>query len=182
MLAEIEDALVARIKTLQYVRAVESYGGQLDDETFEVLRVVPAIWVTFGGSSKPEQSGPKKFLTPATFVVMCAARSVRNERSTRHGGPGNEVGVYQMLEDVRQLLLMQDLGLAIDHFRPGAVRTLYNTRLRGSALAVFAQEWHTKYVEKPPTDGWQFQSVDLQYRLKPGDDKTDANDVVILPT
>lgn len=184
MLAAIEDAIVARIEgaKLSYLRSVGSYGGEFDDEAFDVLRTLPAIWVTFSGSAKPEQKGEKRFLTSATFAVMCAARSVRSERTTRHDGPAGEVGVYTMLRDVKRLLLMQDLGLDIDHFRPGAVRTLYNTRQRGNGMAVFAQEWHTKYTETvQPEPAGELLRVNLEYRLKPGDDNTDASDLVTLP-
>lgn len=183
MLAAIETAIIARIKnaTLPYLHSVESYGGQFDDEAFDVVRVLPAVWVTFAGAAKPEQKGEQKFLTPATFAVMCCARSTRSERTTRHNGPAGEVGVYQILADIKQLLLMQDLGLAIDHFRPGAIRTLYNTTLRNSGLAVFSQEWHTKFVDTvAPDASVDLQRVGLNYRIKPGDDVTDASDIVTL--
>lgn len=184
MLAAIENAMITQIKTaVPYLRAVDSYGGQFDDETFDVIRALPAVWVTFAGSAKPEQTGPKRFLTPATFAVMCAARSVRSERTTRHDGPAaGEIGAYRILSDVRLALLMQDLGMDIDHFRPGAVRTLYNTKLRASGLAVFAQEWHTKYVDQAmPDPDIPVDRIDLLYSLKPGDDRPDAEDLVKLP-
>lgn len=184
MIAAIETAIIARIKAaagLAYLREVDSYGGQFDDETFDVIRVLPAVWITFAGSARPEQKGTGKFLTPATFAVMCCARSVRSERTTRHDGPGGEVGVYTILRDVRNLLIMQDLGLEIDHLRPGAVRTLYNTRLRAGGLAVFAQEWHTKYVDEVPDEAAvDLLRVSLNYALKPGDDQPDASDLVQL--
>ncbi|MFZ6748518.1 phage protein Gp37 [Undibacterium sp. Ren11W] len=185
MLAAIETAIIATIKAaagLNYLRSVESYGGQFDDDTFDVVRTLPAVWVTFSGSGKPVQTGEKRFMTPASFAVMCCARSVRSEETTRHDGPGNEVGVYRILRDVKQLLLMQDLGLAIDHLRPGAVRTLYNTKMRGNGLAVFAQEWHTKYIETvAPETETDLLRIGLNYRIKPGDDLTDASDLVQRP-
>ncbi|MYM32261.1 DUF1834 family protein [Duganella sp. CY15W] len=182
MIGQIEDAMIARLKTLQVARSVESYGGQFDDEAFDVARVLPAIWVTFAGAGKPEQRASGKFLTPLTFAVMCAARSVRSERASRHGGPAGEIGAYQMVEALMPLFAMEDLGLPIDHFRPGAIRTLYNTKLRSIGLAVFAQEWHTKYEHvKQPGDDGEILRISLEYRLKPGDDKTDASDLVELP-
>jgi phage gp37-like protein len=182
MLAEIEDAMIAAIKSnpaMKYLRSVESYGGQFDSDTFDVVRVLPAIWVAFGGASLPQQIGEGKFLTPCSFAVMCGARNVRGERFTRHNGPPGEIGVYQLLADQKAIFLMKDLGLPIDHFRPGRITTLYNTRLRENGLAVFAQEWHTKFVDKVPPDiSGDLTSINLQYRLKPGDDITDASDLV----
>ncbi|WP_295756023.1 phage protein Gp37 [Undibacterium sp.] len=183
MLAAIETAIINRIKAaagLSYLRSVESYGGQFDDDTFDVVRILPAVWVTFAGSAKPVQHGANAFLTPVTFAVMCCARSVRSEETTRHDGPAGEVGVYRILKDVKTLLLMQDLGLDIDHLRPGATRTLYNTNLRNNGLAVFAQEWHTKFSDDVPAEAnvTELLHVGLNYRLKPGDDLTDAADTV----
>lgn len=150
MEAAIENAIIDLVKgTLTYLKSVESYGGEFDDETFDVVRVLPSVWVTFAGSGKPVQQGADRFRVPGTFAVMCAARNLRGEKATRHGGPAGEVGVYQILRDVRQLLLMNDLkefGLKIDHFRPGTVKTLFNTKIKGKGVAVFASEWHTQYI------------------------------------
>ena len=182
MLAAIEDAIVERIKSaagMRYLRSVESYGGQFDDETFDVVRALPAVWVTFSGAGKPLQTSEKRFLTSASFAVMCCARSLRSEENTRHDGPGGEVGVYRILRDVKTLLLMQDLGLDIDHLRPGAVRTLYNTKLRHNGLAVFAQEWHTKVVDVVPDEATvELLRVGLTYQVQPGSGGTAAGDLV----
>jgi phage gp37-like protein len=183
MLAAIEAAIIERIQGaagMAYLRSVESYGGQFDDDTFDVVRILPAVWVTFAGAGKPHQTSADRFLTPVTMAVMCCARSVRSEQATRQDGPGGEIGVYRIVKDVRTLLLMQDLGLEIDHLRPGAIRTLYNTKLRSAGLAVFAQEWHTKFVDTVPPEAnvTELLSVGLNYLLKPGDAVADASDTV----
>jgi phage gp37-like protein len=184
MLAQIEDAMITAIQsapTMKYLRAVDSYGGQFDDESFDVIRVLPAVWVTFAGTGKPHKTGAQHFLTPAKFAVMCCARSIRSEKTTRHNGPNGEVGVYQMLEDVKAVLLMQDLGLPIDYFQPGAITTLYNTRHRQNGLAVFAQEWHTKFMDAVPSvSSTPLQSVSLAYS-RAGTSQVEATDIVQLP-
>ncbi|MFZ6687508.1 phage protein Gp37 [Undibacterium sp. SXout11W] len=184
MLAEIENAIIHAIQSapgMRYLKAVDSYGGEFDSETFDVIRALPAVWVVFAGSGKPQKIGAQKFLTPATFAVMCGARSVRSEKATRQNGPGGEVGVYRILEDVSSLLLMKDLGLAIDHFQPGSVKTLYNTQLRSNGLAVFAQEWHTKFTQTVPAESsTPLKSVGLAY-TEAATGKTEASDVVQLP-
>lgn len=160
MIAAIETAIIACIRaaSLPYKLAtVASYGGELDDELDDVVRSFPAVWVTFSGGAKPERTGNRTWRVPCTFSVLCGVRSPRSEQATRHGltlnGVAVEAGVYQMLADVRNLLLNSDLGLSINPFAPGAVRTLYNTKLRSEALAVFGQEWHTSFVmhqDAPP--------------------------------
>lgn len=195
MIPEIEDAIIERIKSaadaspgLGYrLKEVASYGGELDDDLAKVVRSFPAVWVTFAGCGKPKpvSTEKKKWLTPATFVTMVGARNVRGERATRHGlkvgGEIKEVGAYQMLQDISLLLINQDLGLAIDHLKPGAIRTLYNTKLNGQALAVFAREWHTEFIEtRPDPDDPMWLTMGINYYLKPGDAVADAQDNLTL--
>lgn len=183
MVSQIEAGIIGTLKSatgLAYLKKVESYGGQFDDDLAEVVRAYPAVWVVFAGSGKPKPYDGKKWLVPTTFAVMAAARNVRNEGATRRGSVG-EVGTYQILADVRDLLLGQDLGLAIDRFQPGPVRTLFNTRIRGSALSVFSQEFFTAYIAAPPTPAQtELLKVGLNYYLKPGDDIVDASDLRTL--
>ena len=199
MIAEIEDAIIARITAanaaipgLGYkLTGVTSYGGELDEDLARVVRTFPAVWVTFAGAGKPKAVGTArdKWLTPATFTVMVAARNVRGERDTRHGltvgGVIKEVGAYQMLQDVSLLLINTDLGLPIAFLRPGAIRTLYNSKLNGQGMAVFAREWHTEYIESQPrtpidpTDP-MWLKMGINYYLKPGDNIADAADLTTL--
>lgn len=195
MIAEIEEALLKHVRGLSAatpglgyrIASVESYGGELDDLTAEVVRTFPAVWVTYAGGGKPKPVGTsrEKWLTPATFVLMFGARNVRGEKFTRtglkQGGQVIEVGAYNMLEDISLLTLNQDLGLKIDHFKPGAIRTLYNTRLGNQAVAVFAREFHTSYIERAPEqDLGYFGTLGIDYYLKPGDNTADASDTVTL--
>lgn len=199
MIAAIEDAIIERIKTasasapgLGYViREVKSYGGEFDDDLSQVIRSFPAVWVTFVGSgkSRPMANSRNKWLTPVTFAVMVGARNIRGERETRQGltvgGVLQEVGVYQMLKDISLLLINSDLGLKIDYLKPGATRTLYNTRMNGQALAVFAREWHTEFVETQPREAIDPTSADwlslgINYYLQPDDGVADLSDAVTL--
>jgi phage gp37-like protein len=186
MIAVIETAIIDLIKAtpLPYKLAtVASYGGELDDELENVVRSFPAVWVTFSGGAKPERTGNRTWRVPCTFSVLCGVRSPRDEQATRHGlkvaGQLREVGVYQMLLDVRNLLINSDLGLSITPFAPGAVRTLYNTKLRTEALAVFGQEWHTSFVlhqDAPPVlPAGMLNTVGMNYLGEPGG-KTLASD------
>jgi len=198
MIAAIEDAIIARIQAaaeatpgLGYkLPVVDSYGGELDGDLAAVVRKFPAVWVTFAGcraSTKANTQGDK-WKTPATFVTMCGSRNVRGERFTRKGltvgGVIKEVGVYQILSDVSLLLAGSDLGLAITPLKPGAIRTLYNTKLNGQGMAVFAREWHCEFIETQPrevidpTDPMWLE-LGINYYL-PGDAVVDASDNLTL--
>lgn len=199
MITEIEDAIIARIVAaaaatpgLGYkLPTVVSYGGELDGDLEAVVRKFPAVWVTFAGcraSVKVDTQG-NKWRTPATFVTMVGSRNVRGERSTRQGvkvaGVLTEVGAYQMLKDVSLLLAGSDLGLAITRLKPGAIKTLYNTQLRSSGLAVFAREWHCEFIETQPREqidptSANWLSVGINYYLQPDDGVADASGEVTL--
>jgi phage gp37-like protein len=202
MIDLVEDAIIARIQAaaaatpgLGYkIPVVESYGGELDggpDELATVIRKFPAVWVTFAGcraSTKMTTSGGK-WKTPATFVTMCGSRNVRGERATRHGltvgGVIKEVGAYQMIKDVSFLLAGNDLGLGITRLKPGAIRTLFNTRLKGQGLAVYAREWHCELIETQPREqidptSGDFLKVGISYYLQPDDGNADSSGVVQL--
>jgi phage gp37-like protein len=182
---QVEDAIITAITNaaLAYkLKAIESYGGQLDDELFDVVRALPAVWVTFAGVSKPIRKSADKWLYRATFATIVAARNVRSEKATRRGSVG-EPGVYTMFDDVKKLVIGQDYALPIARLEPGAIRTLYNTQLRGQAMAAFAQEWHTAWIERVPPageDGTMWLKAGLNYYLKPGDDTVDASDEITL--
>lgn len=197
MIAQVEDAILAQLAAVNDGRlgyklaSLDTYGGEFDDEIDQVIRRLPGVWVVFGGHAKPVPWGvsKKQWRVPATFVVMVGARSVRAEPFTRRGLERNgqvlEVGAYRMLEDVRRLLLGQDFGLPIRRFEPGAVKTLYNTRLNALSLAVFAQEWHTSWLLAVPDESADPSLSDLDrigvdYDLAPTDGSPDAGDIVTL--
>lgn len=182
-LEQIEDALLDRLRRGlgRLVLSVDSYGGELDDMTADVIRSFPAVWVTFGGITRSEAIGTSREKTKATgqFVVMVAARNVRHNAARR--GVVGEVGAYQLVRAVRRLLQEQDLGLAIDHFKPGRVRTLYNTRLGSEAVSVFACEFSTAWIELPLANGaWPVEGNPADAVFGQNSGQKDPADVELL--
>lgn len=182
-LDEIEEGIKSLIKAaagMQYLKSVATYGGELDDDLKKVLRSYPAVWIVYAGSGKPKKVAAGKWKTTATFVLMVAARNVKNEASTRKGSSG-EVGSYQIIQDAGALLLNQDLGLEIARFEPGAIRTLYNTKIGADGLSVLSQQWTTAYMQHAPTeDDVALVGMNIKYYLKPGDDVEDLTQVLEL--
>lgn len=160
-ITDIENAIIDRLKKGlgRMSRSVQSYGGEMDGDPAEVMRQLPAVWVTFAGVQKTEPYGTsrKKFVTHGRFAVLVGERSVRNEVSSRMGGANeNEVGTYRLIAAVRRLLSGQDMassGINIDPLRPGRVRTLFNTQVESHALSVFACEFDTKWIESVLENG-----------------------------
>ncbi|MBI4804461.1 MAG: DUF1834 family protein [Desulfovibrio sp.] len=187
MISVIEEAIKRRVANaaLPYKPNVATYGGEFDDGLEAVVRSFPAIWVCFGsdGPGKALAMPKRVWRFPATFVVIVAARNLRSEAATRKGD-ARKVGTYSMLEDVRRLLLYQDLGLEIEELAPGRTRTLVNARLKNNSVSAYSMEWHTSYDvvlgELPQTDPPTLERVGLNYHLAPDDGEADAQDLVTL--
>ncbi|EFG7849503.1 DUF1834 family protein [Shigella sonnei] len=158
MISRIELAICERLRRGmgRMVRDVESYGGQMDGEPQEIIRQLPAIWVTFGGIQQTENTNVtrNKYTTHGRFVVIVGDRNLRSEPAARMGGPhADEVGTYRLVHAVRRLLSGQDMDLPIGHFVPGRVRTLFNTQVEAAAMSVFACEFDTKWIEHALENG-----------------------------
>lgn len=190
MTTQVELAIIERLRAGlgRMAIQVESYGGQLDDELDNVVRAFPSVWVTFGGitSTKPRGVSRKQYSTYVRFVVMVGDYNVRNEGSTRIGGPAlDEVGSYRLVHAVRRLLTNQDFGLPVDYLKPGRVRTLYNTKLGKRAISVFGCEFDTYWVEDAldtgrwpePQDDTDPDYLFVQYRGKTDEPYPDLTSV-----
>ena len=185
--AQLEDAVIARVKSasdsnaLRYRLAhVDSYGGEFDDEAFFTnFRKFPAVWVTVGGD-KPRKISAKTWECNLTLAVMVGARNVRGERFTRHGSVG-EPGSYQLAQDVRDLLVMQDFESMVSALDVGPVRTLFNTKMGNEARSVLALEFGCRYTYRAPElDEGEYTGINQRYYLKPGDSIEDATDIISL--
>lgn len=161
----IELAIVGRLKTGlgNMLKDVGSYGGELDDEMGRIAGMLPAAWVTFGGiiATAPHSTSKEKWLTTGRFAVMVGDQNQRGEEASRHGGTRSaEVGTNALVWAVRRLLIGQDLvdqdaGLQISPLKPGRVRTLFNTKVAGGAMSVFAAEFETSWIEHAlPNTRW----------------------------
>jgi phage gp37-like protein len=149
MIATIETAIVETIRAarLPYLRYLGTYGGELDGEPQSIVRQTPAVWVSYRDESAPDprNTGRTRWTVKATFSVLAAARSLKNEEATRHGD-AVQVGSYQMIEDVRALIGFNDFGLSgVDYLRPGRTRTLFNGRLAACGMSILMQEWTALY-------------------------------------
>ncbi|WP_288843463.1 phage protein Gp37 [uncultured Deefgea sp.] len=188
IIAQLEDKMLNALKTQLptggYKPLVTTYGGELDAEWAEGVRQLPAVWLFCEGGGEPTPYGTskEKWLIPLTWSVIVATRNLRGERDARHGvqvGGHFEVGSYQLLTDVRRVLMNQDFNLAVQHLKPGRLRSLgINGGQRG--MSVYAQQFHTAYIEtlsKPASD---LTSIKLDFVLKPGDEVVDGSDLITL--
>ena len=180
----VEAALLERLRGASRPYAgltVESYGAQLDDETFAWLRTVPACWVTFDQIASVKRISRRRLRVAATFEVLAAQRALVTNQA-RLGGTvdARDVGIYQLLEDNKLALANQRLGLGIDPITPGAVRAVMKGQVQRDAMAIYAQQFATSWVEEIPDDELASDGtlirVGLHYFIKPGDEVEDTTD------
>ncbi|WP_336033388.1 phage protein Gp37 [Acinetobacter bereziniae] len=182
-------------KKWTWIREIKTYGGEFDEDLDVVIKIFPAIWVTFQGSSRPEKISHNKTVYPLRFVVMVAARSLRNEETQRHG-TAQTIGTYDMLSNVQELLIGNDLssedikGLA--PLELGRTQTLFNTKsLTGKSISVLAQEFTTQYTitasdrdREEAEESNYLESVNINYYFDPKDygivENVGASDLVEL--
>ena len=188
----IKDEMAQQIrdKKWPWIREIKTYGGEFDDDISAIIKAFPAIWVTFDGSKTPEKTSVNKTKMPITFVVLVGNRSVRNEESQRHGA-GRDIGTFQMLHHVQQLLTGNDLssqglkGLA--PLELGRIKTIFNTSTRSQSLSVLAQEFTTSYTitasdrvrEEAAEEAW-LERVNINHHFDPKDFGVFESDLVEL--
>ena len=108
---ELEDAILALLEPLRTdlgLRTLESYGGQFSPDSFgQVAVTFPAVYVYLASL---ESAGRNRLdERKLTLTVFVAAQNLRGEESARRGTAG-VVGVYGLLEAVRDLLNRTPLG------------------------------------------------------------------------
>ena len=188
----IKDEMAQQIQERKWpwIREIKTYGGEFDDDISAIIKAFPAIWVTFEGSKTPEKTSTNKTKMPVSFVVLVGNRSVRNEESQRHGA-GADIGTFQMLHHVQQLLTGNDLssqelkGLA--PLELGRIKTIFNTSTRSQSLSVLAQEFTTSYTitasdrirEEAAEEAW-LERVNINYHFDPKDFGAFESDLVEL--
>ena len=188
----MKDVMAQQVKDRKWpwIREIKTYGGEFDDDITAIIKAFPAIWVTFEGTKTPEKTSANKTKMPVTFVVLVGNRSVRNEEAQRHGA-GADIGTFQMLKHVQQLLTGNGLssqgvkGLA--PLELGRIKTIFNTSTRGQSLSVLAQEFTTSYtitasdrVREEAEEESYIERININYHFDPKDYGFIESDLVEL--
>ncbi|QGM80664.1 phage protein Gp37 [Otariodibacter oris] len=153
MITKIENALIERLRLGlgKLVYSVGSYAGEIDDANLNVRRL-PACLVSYAGSDFDAKSmgmRGKRYVANNTFVVLVLARSMRSEESGRKGGlTSNEIGVNQLLDAVKYLLINQTLDGLVAPIQPKRIRTIWNNaEVRNEKLSALTIEFEVRYDE-----------------------------------
>ena len=133
MIAAIENGMVAALKAaadagaLGYAwRTLETYPDDFDSylKNKGELRH-PAAWAVFLSFGETNDVGDTDGLIgTGRFALVVAAKNIRNETATRHGGPDQmaEPGSYQLAIDASRILSGHSLGGILS--KPVAVQSM----------------------------------------------------------
>lgn len=191
MISQIEDAVLNRIRLAQdtgvlgYAFAdLDSYSAQIDESVIEELaNRTPAAWVVWGGDVVVRTHSGKRQMR-GTFVVMCAARSLRNNTVARHG-TGIDVGAYQLAQDIVGLVDGRKLDLDLTQaFTLVDRRTVFSKAVKRQHLAVYAITFDCGYMlPRYPDELEDFTSIAGDWQLPDEPDKPEpVTDYVADPT
>ncbi|MBR0574075.1 MULTISPECIES: phage protein Gp37 [Pasteurellaceae] len=169
MITKIENALIERLKKGlgKLVYSVDSYSGEIDDTQLNVRRL-PLCLVSYGGSNFDTMgatSRGKRYKTSSSFVVLVLARSLRSGTASRKGGiTKNEIGVNQLAQAVKYLLVNQTLNGLVDFIKPKRIRTiLNNAEIRSERLSALSLEFEIKYTEQDFLEDGRFPEGEKEW-------------------
>lgn len=159
MIGEIENAILERLKTVNAsgalgykIKTIASYAGDASDDPVQATRDYPAIWIIYKKSVKGAVDIPSHIPYTAQFYIICAAKSLRNERVARYGNDDSgEVGACQIAEDCASIL---------HFFKPpniegakqciaGDIDPLFADKKGKSLAAIYALDLSVGYQFKP---------------------------------
>ena len=151
MIEEIEAAIVAKVRAASNA---SSFGYQFETATaygqaaVQIERGVlayPAMWAVYAGDrAEPESVGANEMKYFPTFLVFVAAEDWSSRTFSREKEDTLAPGVYRLMEDVRRLLVGEDLDLPIRALLPGRTNVIPSE----NNVSVISIEFTTCYVEE----------------------------------
>ncbi|PWG62857.1 phage protein Gp37 [Spiribacter halobius] len=182
MLAEVEDAIIARCQTVvgQYVKSIEDLPGRWDERTLRAaLRRVPGIYVAW--SSARAEGNANQPRASARYVVYVVTGHASGERERRRGN-SRQVGAYELLERV----VPGVHGLTVDGVGTLALESidnLYSDRFDKEGVVVYGAAYRLAMTFPPPLDVNTLDAFTTYHATHQvgGADDPDAVDQVDLP-
>ena len=163
----IEKAIIDRLQkavnsgVLGYkIPVIASYSGEGDDDIPHLLKTrSPAVWVAYSGEDATDNSKDVN----AYFSLIVYVRNNKSENAAREGSL-NHAGAYQLINDIKKLLIKQDLGLPIEPFTFIEAKPIINARLEKYYTTMFGLRFKTLYTQ--PASGKPYSKLDDFLRVK----------------
>ncbi len=147
----IEKAIIDRLQkavnsgVLGYkIPVIASYSGEGDDDIPHLLKTrSPAVWVAYSGEEAKHEISKSVY---AYFSLIVYVRNNKSENAAREGSL-NHAGAYQLINDIKKLLIKQDLGLPIEPFTFIEAKPIINARLEKYYTTMFGLRFKTLYTQ-----------------------------------
>jgi len=156
MIGAIEQGIVDRIDAVNGVGTgklgYELTVAAFDDELSNIQKMAnqfPGEYYPHAGENQPKRVGAG-WVHTANFTLIIGQSNRRNSAAKRQGSHG-KVGSYQILTDIRALLVGQNLGLEIDPLEPGAVKNMFNGKVKSLQASIYAHDFKTRYISQEAT-------------------------------
>lgn len=134
---DIEDKIIEEIKgNMLYVKTVETYAGQLEQEIKKLPIIFPAVFVAYAGSTLVWVDGPNHNEI-CEFSILVAAKNLRGSKAVRK----DDYGCYQMIVDVLTYLTNKKFDLDIEKLRPLRVSMIYISK----SVAIYGIDFQTNF-------------------------------------
>lgn len=116
-ITDIENAIVEQLKTqLTYLQTCKSLGEALTHDAADLAVQTPAAYVVYEGGRYSHVISGKQDRS-MNFAVIVVAKNLRGEEESRRG-QGTTKGAYDILDDARECLSNNAVGLDIDPLLP----------------------------------------------------------------
>jgi len=134
---DIEDKIIQEITTnLTYIKTVETYAGQLEQEIKTLPIKFPAVFVVYAGSTYQWVDGPNH-QEICKFTILVVAQNLRGQKSARK----DTYGCYQMINDVLNTLTNKTFSLDIEKLKPVRVDLIYVS----ASIAIYGIDFETSF-------------------------------------
>ncbi len=143
---QIEDAILAKLRATSlggYCQKIDTYGGPIVAESVKDFMAgvkSNACFVHYRDGVWRDDETTKAMV----FIIIVMAKNLRGGAAARKGGGPQEIGAYQMLEDVKSALKQQQLGLDIIPLKPRR-ESIVGAE---SHIAIYAIEFETYFHEE----------------------------------
>lgn len=148
--AQIEDAILAAIRADSelalvtqggYSKMIENYAGEFElDKVEDIILLFPAIFVVFVQADY-QPSTNEETNTKPMFTILVADENLRGNLEARRGGVVG-IGTYRMMEDIRNLLQGNDLG--IEGLGPLQIVRQVSV-VNNPSMSIYAMEFETDH-------------------------------------
>ncbi len=119
-LTDIENAMITALDSAPisgYAKTIGGYQGEFQKTMGEALILMPAVLVVFADDAHHDANAQyKQYNEISDWDVLVGCKNLRGDLARRQGAAG-EVGIYEMLKDVRSALTGNRLGLDIAPLR-----------------------------------------------------------------